>query len=314
MARPRRQNGCPRHAGQTLRLLSTGTLWGLLFWSSGAQAESPKTRGLASHAETSTRPLDTAHVDSKPTSPDTGSAGMRNSGPWPSRPILNLAFGFGETLYYDIGWQSVVAGTGRMVVLPPVDTSKHLCFPIVSTVASSAFFSTFYRVDDSAISFMDVRELYPLRFEKYLREGKYRAEQIADFDPMTGNAYTPKDTIPIPPYVQDALSLLYYVRALELEPGADITVENFTGKKNYTLTVKILHRERIEVKAGIFSTVVVEPLLQAAGLFKQEGKLKVWLTDDRLHLPVLMKTKVLVGSIVAELTDYRLGTIRRYGP
>jgi hypothetical protein len=73
-----------------------------------------------------------------------------------------------------------------------------------------------------------------------------------------------------------------------------------------------LNRERIKVKAGVFNTIVVEPLLQAAGLFKHEGKLTVWLTDDGLHLPVLMKSKVLVGSIVAELTDYRLGRIRRY--
>ena len=234
--------------------------------------------------------------------------------PWPLRPIRNLSFGVGETLYYDIGWQSIVAGRGRMMVGAPIDTSGHLCFPIVSTVESTPFFSTFYRVDDSAVSFMDVRQLFPLRFEKYLREGKYHTDQIAKFDPITGYAYTPKDTVPIPPYVQDALSLLYYVRALDLKPDTELTVQNFTGKKTYTLKVRILHRERIEVKAGTFSTIVVEPLLQAAGLFKQEGKLKVWLTDDRLHLPVLMKTKVLVGSIVAELTDYRLGTVRRYSP
>ena len=234
--------------------------------------------------------------------------------PWPPRPIRNFSFGVGETLLYDIGWQSIVAGRGQMTVGQPVDTNGHLCFPIVSTVESSPFFSTFYRVDDSAISFMDVRQLYPIRFEKYLREGKYRSDQIAEFDPTTGKAYTPKDTIPVPPYVQDALSLLYYVRTLDLKPDTELTLENFTGKKTYTLTVRVLHRERIEVKAGTFSTIVVEPLLQAAGLFKQEGKLKVWLTDDRLHLPVLMKTKVLVGSIVAELTDYRLGTVRRYSP
>lgn len=234
--------------------------------------------------------------------------------PWPPRPIRNFSFGVGETLRYDIGWQSIVAGRGQMVVNAPVDTNSRLCFPVVSTVESTPFFSTFYRVDDSAVSFVDVRQLYPIRFEKYLREGKYRSDQIADFDPTTGKAYTPKDTIDIPPYVQDALSLLYYVRTLELKPNTEFTVENFTGKKAYTLTVRILHRERIEVKAGTFSTIVVEPLLQAAGLFKQEGKLKVWLTDDRLHLPVLMKSKVLVGSIVAELTDYRLGTVRRYSP
>lgn len=247
---------------------------------------------------------------------DTGSVRVdttiKGTGPWPPRPITNYAFGVAETLFYDIGWQSVVAGYGMMVVHEPIDTAGRLCFPIISTVKSTPFFSTFYKVDDSALTMMDVRELFPIRFEKYLREGKYRSDRIATFDPVAGMAYTPKDTLSIPPYVQDALSLLYYTRALDLKPGSDIQVGNYSGKEVYTLTVRILNRERIKVKAGVFNTIVVEPLLQAAGLFKHEGKLTVWLTDDGLHLPVLMKSKVLVGSIVAELTDYRLGRIRRY--
>ena len=42
---------------------------------------------------------------------------------------------------------------------------------------------------------------------------------------------------------------------------------------------------------------VVEPLMKSVGVFKHKGSLKVWLTNDRLKLPVLMKSKVLVGSI-----------------
>ena len=49
--------------------------------------------------------------------------------------------------------------------------------------------------------------------------------------------------------------------------------------------------------------------MQSVGVFQHEGKLKVWLTNDRLRLPVLMKSKVLVGSIAAELTSYKLGEI-----
>jgi len=234
------------------------------------------------------------------------------TGPWAARPTVNWAFGVAETLHYDIGWQSIVAAHGVMYVNEPIDTNGRLCYPIYSTVRSTSFFSTFFRVEDSALTCMDVRELFPVRFEKYLREGKYRADRSATFDPVAGLAYTPGDTIVVPPYVQDALSLLYYVRALELKPGTDLQVENYDGTNVYTLTVRVLRKERIEVKAGVFSTIVVEPLLQAAGLFKHEGRLTVWLTDDRLHLPVLMKSKVIVGSIVAELTDYNLGQIRRF--
>lgn len=262
--------------------------------------------------DSSSVPADTLDDNELPDTSVMRDSTIVGTGPWPPRPTVNWAFGVAETLYFDIGWQSIVAAHGKMYVNEPIDTNGRLCYPIYSTVKSTSFFSTFFRVEDSALTCIDVRELYPVRFEKYLREGKYRADRIADFDPVAGLAYTPDDTVVVPPYVQDALSILYYVRALELKPGTDLQVENYDGKKTYTLTVRVLRKERVNVKAGVFNTVVVEPLLQAAGLFKHEGKLTVWLSDDRLHLPVLMKSKVIVGSIVAELSGYNLGQIRRF--
>ena len=52
--------------------------------------------------------------------------------------------------------------------------------------------------------------------------------------------------------------------------------------------------------------------MQSAGIFKHEGRLTVWLTDDRVRLPVMMKSKVVVGSITAELTEYRLGSLEQF--
>ncbi len=261
------------------------------------------------------------HADEKPpeVDADTGKpiselpdSLILGTGPWPSRPLVNWAFGEGESLTYSIGWEKITAGYGTMMVSPPVDTFGRLCFPIVSTVKSTGFVSTFFRVDDRVETIMDVKELFPLRFEKRLQEGRFRSNRRVQFDPDAGMAYTPKDTFPVPPYVLDDLSLLYHVRTMELVPGKDVELDIYSGKKLYRLKVKIIKKERIKVEAGVFNTLVVEPLLQAAGLFKSEGKVTVWLTDDRLHLPVLMKSKVVVGSIVAELEDYRLGQIRRY--
>lgn len=237
---------------------------------------------------------------------------LTGTGPWPARPLTNWSFGAGESLTYSIGWEKITAGVGTMMVGMPVDTFGRVCFPIVSTVQSTPFVSTFFKVDDRVETIIDVRELYPLYFQKNLNEGRFHSTRKIRFDPEAGMAYTPKDTFPIPQYVLDDLSLLYHVRSLELIPGKDIELDIYSGKKLYRLTVKIVKKERIKVDAGVFNTIVVEPLLQAAGLFKHEGKVTVWLTDDRLHLPVLMKSKVVVGSIVAELQDYRLGQLRRY--
>jgi hypothetical protein len=73
--------------------------------------------------------------------------------------------------------------------------------------------------------------------------------------------------------------------------------------------VKVQGRERVKVPAGTFDCLVVEPMLKAGGLFKHEGRIWVWLTDDTTKLPVLMKTKVIIGTVDAKLKTYRLGKI-----
>ena len=84
-----------------------------------------------------------------------------------------------------------------------------------------------------------------------------------------------------------------------------INLKNFYKDKVYDLDVKYLGKETIDVPAGRFDCLIVEPLVQEGGLFKSEGNIIIWLTDDELKIPVKVKTKVVVGSIDAELTGYK---------
>ena len=53
--------------------------------------------------------------------------------------------------------------------------------------------------------------------------------------------------------------------------------------------------------------IVIEPVLKAGGIFKNQGRLVIWLTDDDRRLPVLMKSKVSIGSISVVLTEMKRG-------
>lgn len=227
----------------------------------------------------------------------------------PFRFIENIAFGLGEKLEFDIGYGFINAGHATLEVSELIEYNNRPCFVIVSTANSNRFFSSFYRVEDRVESVVDALGVFTWRFEKKLREGKYRAEKSYTFDQINHNVFYEKDTVEVAGFVQDALSTLYYARTQELNVGESIFIDNFTDGKHYPLEVKVLRKETVKVKAGKFDCVVVEPLLLTAGVFRHEGRLKVWLTDDRLKLPVLMKSRVLVGSITAELKSFQLGEI-----
>ncbi len=223
------------------------------------------------------------------------------------RYVENDAFGVGEKLEFDINYGFINAGTATMEVARLIEYESRPCYQIVTRARSNSFFSTFYPVDDRVESVMDALGMYSWRFEKSLREGSYRSDRMHMSDQRNHLVFYNKDTVAVQPFVQDALSVLYYVRTQPLTVGESFYVETFTDGKKYDVEVNVLKREKIEVDAGSFDCIVVEPLSKSVGVFKNEGRLTVWLTDDRLRMPVLMKSKIVVGSISAELTDFELG-------
>ncbi len=219
-----------------------------------------------------------------------------------------LAFAPGEELNFAVKYGVVRAGDAKLAVEGYEVVDGEPVYHLVSTARSSRFFSTFFRVNDRIESFWSIERKVPIRFEKHIREGKYSKDVIIEFDHQNGVAiYGNSEEKEILPGTQDILSAFYYVRNHRLAPGDTVIIPNHTDGRNYPLEVAVIRRERIKVEAGEFSCIVVEPLLKSAGLFKQEGRLTIWMTDDFRHMPVLMKSKVAVGSIVAELESFRMG-------
>lgn len=228
------------------------------------------------------------------------------------RFVDNVSFGVGEKLTFDIKYGFITAGTATMEVVRLIEYENRPCYQIVTHAFSNSFFSSIFKVEDRVESLMDATGLYSWRFEKSLREGNYRSDRQYTFDQRDNSVVYKDDTLEVAPCVQDAISSLYYIRTQPLEVGKSVFVSSFVDGKSYDMEVKVIDRETVNIDAGTFDCVVVEPLMQSAGVFKHEGRLTVWLTDDALRMPVLMKSKVIVGSIVAELVDYELGSIDEF--
>ena len=102
------------------------------------------------------------------------------------------------------------------------------------------------------------------------------------------------------------LSSFYYVRTVPLKVKKAFDIDNYGDGKLYPLKVLVHKKMRVEVPAGVFDCIVVEPVIRGEGIFNQKGRMAIWLTDDERRIPVLMKSKVLIGSI-----DVRLKSIER---
>jgi hypothetical protein len=223
------------------------------------------------------------------------------------RTIRQNAFGVGEKLVFDVNYGMVTAGEAFMTVARTDSMFGRKAYRIEFGVNSLPSFSWIYKVEDRYLTFIDVEAIAPLRFEQHIREGGYSRDFTADFDQMRHVARTSEGEYPIPPYVHDILSAFYFARVIDYSKFAvndTIGLHNFYKDKSHELVVKFLGRQELEVEAGTFRTIVVEPLVKEGGLFKSEGRIVIWLTDDDRKVPVRVNTKVVIGSIDVELREY----------
>jgi hypothetical protein len=219
-----------------------------------------------------------------------------------------LPFGVGEKLTFDVKYEFVKAGEATLEVSEITRCSDDgPCYRMVSEARSTMPFSLVFEVRDRVESLVHVDSLYTTRYTKTLREGSYEAFEAVDFDQDAHIAtYSNGKVVTIPPRVQDVLSSLYFIRTLDLEVGKSVFIENHADEKNYPLEVKVLRIETIKVPAGTYECYVLEPILKASGVFQHKGRLTVWLSTDSSHIPVMMKSKIIIGAINAVLADVEL--------
>ncbi len=223
------------------------------------------------------------------------------------RYVENKAFKEGEKLTFDLNYGFVTAGIAVMEIPRIKKISGRNAYHINFQVNSVPSFDMFYKVRDRYESYIDVEGLFPWRFEQHIREGGYTRDFSAFFDQRKGIAKTSEGEYEIPLYVNDIVSAFYYARTFDysgMKVNDLIQLQNFYKDRVYDLDVKYLGKETIEVPAGKFDCIIVEPLVKEGGLFKHEGNIIVWLTNDELKLPVKVKTKIIIGYVEAKLTNY----------
>jgi len=222
------------------------------------------------------------------------------------RKLPNKAFASGEYLRFDINYGVITAGEGTMKTRDTMYNGRK-CFLVEFTLNSKPFFDVFYKVRDRYYTFVDAEGLFPWRFEQHIREGGYSLDFSVAFDQVNHRAVTSDGKYRIPPYVQDMMSAFYLSRTFDYSgfvDGQRVHMENFYKDSTYQLDVKFRGRQTIEAEAGKFNCIVIEPLVKEGGLFKGEGRIYIWLTDDDRKMPVLVSTKIKIGNVDAELVEY----------
>jgi len=161
-------------------------------------------------------------------------------------------------------------------------------------------------VNNRVESTVDAQSLLPFQMVFQRREGKRQDDFDITFDRQKGRVRVIKNgettTQNIPADIHDALSCLYYLRLQpSLDSGSSVRMNIHHNKKNYEVEAKVEGLESLTGPWGTVPAIRVLVIMPFQGIFLNEGNIRVWLTNDRDHTPLMMNAKVTIGSIKAIL-------------
>ena len=226
----------------------------------------------------------------------------------------NLPFYPEEKMTFEVRWAFIPAGEAVLEVLPIETMKGKRSYHFVFTARTYEFIDLFYKVRDMIDSYTDVEMTHSILYRKQ-HKGKSQKDVVVNFDwereeAQYSNFGEKLEPVSIMPGTFDPLSVFYSFRLNDLNENKEIKTPVTDGKKCIIGKARVIRREKIELSSGSYDTYLVEPDLEhIGGVFKKSrnAELQIWVTADDRCIPVRIKSRVKVGSFVAELVSFERG-------
>lgn len=224
----------------------------------------------------------------------------------PAEPMqVPVPFAIGERLEYEVKFGVLKVGSGRMEVLGIEQVRGRPAWHTSFTVRGGTFF---YKVNDKLESWIDTHSFASLRHFQDLQEGKRDRERLYEIYPdrlvYTENGGEEQPTARDP---LDDGSFLYFIRTVPLTVGQTYDFPRYFKPDRNPVRVRVLRKEEVKVPAGKFQAIVIQPIIKSKGIFSENGRAEIWLSDDDRRIMLQLKSSLSFGTLNLYLKSYTPG-------
>ncbi|WP_446009551.1 DUF3108 domain-containing protein [Candidatus Electrothrix sp.] len=218
-----------------------------------------------------------------------------------------VVFSGQEKMHFSVSWSGGVKIGDLVLTLSPHSAGQGLV--IKARVTDYGLFHFFYPVDDTFTTLIRKPWMLPHRYEVHQREGSREIHRLTLYEQEQGKVWYRKHQDPltlsqVAGPVYNEFSAFFITRVLDFQSNKEQVIPAFVDKEQHKVAVKILGREKKESILGQRKTIKVMPEMHFKGLYEKDGDTVFWLTDDACRIPVEIRSKILIGSLVAELVAY----------
>lgn len=234
---------------------------------------------------------------------------------------LRAGFVPGEKLHYKLRWGFIPAGEAELEVLPIEQIEGIPRYHFVLQARTNAFIDVFYRFRTRIDAYADINMTRSVKYVKNTEvKNKHKVDTVvfdwhrkqAHYHQKEVLAGSPPEikietrTTPLMEGTFDPLSAFYFTRTNKL--GEDFFIDRpvTDGKKCLVAKAAVLKRQQIRLNGTSYDTYVILPELEdLSGVFEKspDARMLIWISADRLQIPLRLKSKVVVGSFIGELVE-----------
>jgi len=220
----------------------------------------------------------------------------------------HLPFSPGEKLTFQVRWSFIPAGKVVLEILPIETVGGLSAWHFVMKAQTYPLVDVFYKVRDRIDSYTNTGMNRSLLYRER-STGRRAKDVVVTFNWEKGevqysNFGEKRAPVPLLPGAFDPLSIFYAFRLWDLNKNTQLEAPVSDGKKCVLGRATVIKRETVFLVSGVYDTYLVEPdLKHIGGVFEKSpnARMKIWVTADERRIPVRIKSKVKVGSFVAEL-------------
>jgi hypothetical protein len=240
----------------------------------------------------------------------------KHAPPPPAAPS-RVPFVMGERAVYAVTWQgamsAVPAGTASISVEPispdeapaGVPSRDGTAFRFVARAETAAWMTRFFEARD-VFATVATPDLLPLVHQRQLREGRRSVDLTVTYDHARGVVTRGSEiAVGMPAGTRDPLTVLFYLRSVELKPGVVVRLPVNDAGRNLVIEAASRGVERITHGGSEIDALRVDPRIAYAASRRAPPRITAWLSTDDRRIPLVVDVAAGFGSIRAELVEYR---------
>ena len=211
--------------------------------------------------------------------------------------IAQTPFKIGESLQYHAEFNRVRVGEAELKVSAIEEINTIKSYHIIYVAKTKGLADRLFKIRDRIDIWIDKEGFFTHRLIKNIHQGNYKNKVDVKFDYNKSIAKTSTKEISIDFKARDSFSLFYYLRTILLKENDIMSFSSFEGRRIVDYKLQIKGNEIIRTELGNITCTVIRPYQEGKNLFKNQGDMQIWISNDEKRLPVKIQIKMKFGSM-----------------